>query len=207
MKKELNFPIVYIKDRPEGYGGNQEWFLKDWQRKAGCGSTSGVNLAAYYALNYSNESGMYKGDILRFKLPEYLHLMEEMFSYMKPGLFGYPYVKKFGKQFVKYCRNNNFNMKANILDKFTTTHEAYSYVKRSIDSGNPVALLILLHRAKELREDNWHWVTITGYEEQEGKSNVMISNCGKKEMIEKDVLFEVDFRNRIRMVSFYQELN
>ena len=49
ITKELNFPTVYNKDTITGYGGNQEWFSEKIKRKAGCGCTSGANLAAYYA--------------------------------------------------------------------------------------------------------------------------------------------------------------
>lgn len=203
MKKELNFPIIYNNNKVWGYGGNQEWFSKSFQRQAGCGSTSGANIAAYYGANEKSASDMYQGDTSRFQYLDYLSLMEGMYTYMTPGPLGYPYVEKFAKAFIRYSKNHNFHIKAKILEKFNTTEEAFSFVKESIDSGNPVALLILLHRAKELKDDNWHWVTITGYEEQEGESRIIISNCGKKEMIPKDVLFEVNFRNRIHMVRFY----
>ena len=39
----------------------------------------------------------------------------------------------------------------------------YDFVRRGIDAQNPLALLILRHRAPELKEDNWHWVTVSGY--------------------------------------------
>ena len=36
--------------------------------------------------------------------------------------------------------------------------QAMKFIEKSIDEGNPVSLLILSHQAKELEDDNWHWV-------------------------------------------------
>ena len=30
----LDYPKVYIKDKFVGHGGNQDWFLDSWARKA-----------------------------------------------------------------------------------------------------------------------------------------------------------------------------
>jgi hypothetical protein len=205
IKKELNFPTVYHMDTVVGYGGNQEWFSRDMQRKAGCGCTSGTNLAAYYASNHPDMAGIYDGDSKMFSQAEYILAMEEMYTYMKPGLIGYPYVKKFGRQFVKFCREHGIDAEAKFCHGFHDMKEAFDFVKESIDGGNPVALLILFHRASALKEDNWHWVTITGYIEDEeniGNDQVILSNCGERQTVNAHQLFEVHRKNTIRMVSF-----
>jgi len=203
--KELNFPIVYNKDRVIGYGGNQEWFLQSWKRNSGCGSTSGANLAAYYAYNYPQMVNIYQGDLINFNQNEYLRVMEEMFTYMKPGPMGFPYIKKFGKKFVQFCKNHGISMEACVFDNYKNSDAAFNFVRESIDARQPIALLILLHRAKELREYTWHWVTITGYMEDNDNaraSKIIISNYGKREVINKDMMFEVHPKNKIRMVNF-----
>ncbi len=203
--KELNFPVIYNKNLVSGYGGNQEWFLKNWMRSAGCGSTSGANLAAYYAFNYPNIAKIYDGNVINFNQKEYLHVMEEMFTYMKPGLLGFPYIKKFAKKFILYSKKHGVPMEANILKKFKSIEETFKFVKKNIDANQPIALLILLHRAKELKESTWHWVTITGYVDNRdnmGEAKIIVSNYGRREMIDIDMIFEVHPKNKIRMVSF-----
>lgn len=204
-EKELSFPIVYQGDTVAGYGGSQEWFSHDWKKKAGCGCTSGTNLAAYYASSRPEMAGIYDGNLKRFDRAEYVQAMEEMYMYMRPGLMGYPYVKKFGRQFVKFCREHGFEAEARFCHGFRSREEAIDFVKESIDGGDPVALLILFHRAHALKEDNWHWVTITGYREEEGNpgaSEVILSNCGERQTINAHQLFEIHRNNTIRMVSF-----
>jgi hypothetical protein len=203
--KELNFPMIYNKDEAVGYGGNQEWFSHDWKKKAGCGCTSGANLAAYYAFNHPDMAGIYDGDAGRFDQTEYVQAMEEMYRFMKPGLMGYPYAKKFGRQFVKFCKEHGIDAEAKFCHGFHSREEGYRFVKESIDGGNPVALLILFHRAHALREDNWHWVTVTGYIEDEdhpAEAEIILSNCGERQTVNAHQLFEVHRKNTIRMVSF-----
>jgi len=205
FEKELNFPMVYHKDTMIGYGGNQEWFSQNLKRKAGCGCTSGANLAAYYASNHPEMTGIYDGNCKKFDQEEYIQAMEEMYTYMKPGLLGYPYVKKFGRQFAKFCKEHGIEADAKFCCGFRNKEEAFAFVKESIDSDNPIALLILFHRAHALREDNWHWVTITGYIEQEdnpNESEIILSNCGERQTVNAHQLFEVHRKNTVRMVSF-----
>lgn len=205
IEKELNFPTVYQNGQVVGYGGNQEWFAQNMKRKAGCGCTSGANLAAYYASNHSAMEEIYDGDSKRFDQIEYVRAMDEMYNYMKPGFLGYPYVRKFGKQFVKFCKEHGIEAEAKLCTRFHSDKEAFAFVRESIDTGNPVALLILFHRAHALREDNWHWVTITGYLEDKDDPNemdIILSNCGERQTVKAHQLFEVHRKNTIRMVSF-----
>ncbi|MDD2190028.1 MAG: hypothetical protein PHV71_01515 [Eubacteriales bacterium] len=203
--KELKFPTVYDMDTVVGYGGNQEWFSQNIKRKAGCGCTSGANLAAYYAARYPELPKIYDGNTEQFDRNEYIEAMEEMYTYMKPGLLGFPYVKKFGRQFIKFCREHNIIAKAEFCYGFKKREEAFAFVKESIDTDNPVALLILFHRSHALIEDNWHWVTITGYIEDKEDFNVneiLFSNCGERQIVRANQLFEIHRKNTIRMVRF-----
>ncbi|HML38992.1 MAG TPA: hypothetical protein PKA19_16480 [Bacillota bacterium] len=205
LVKELSFPTVYHEDAVVGYGGNQEWFSQNMQRRAGCGCTSGTNLAAYYAANHPEMAVIYDGNSRKFDQAEYIRAMEEMYTYMKPGMIGYPYVKKFGRQFVRFCREHGIEAEAKFCHGFHSEEEAIDFVRESIDGGDPVALLILFHRASALKEDNWHWVTITGYaidENDPGHIEIILSNCGERQIINAHQLFEIHRKNTIRMVSF-----
>lgn len=204
-KRELNFPVVYHEETMVGYGGNQEWFKEIMKKRAGCGCTSGANLAAYYASNFAAMASIYDGSSGRFNQAEFIRAMEEMYLYMTPGMMGYPYVRKFANQFIKFCGEHGIDLDPVYCLKFGTTEEATSYLKECIDEGHPIALLILFHRARELKEDNWHWVTITGYiEHGEGPENleIILSNCGERQIVRGDQLFEIHRKNTIRMVSF-----
>ena len=55
----------------------------------------------------------------------------------------------------------------------------------------------------ELREDNWHWVTITGFDEEEEK--LIWSNCGECEEIDWNMLFDTDKKYYVGIVKFKEE--
>ena len=42
---ELKCPKIYRDGKYLAYGGNQEWFPGTFQRRAGCGSVTGTNIA------------------------------------------------------------------------------------------------------------------------------------------------------------------
>lgn len=204
MRKELKFPIITLNNNKTAYGGNQEWYRQSFKRQACCGSTAGANLAAYYASFDLNTAKLYSGNTNEYQQSEYVSAMEEMSTYMKPNMFGYPYIRKFTKQFVNFCSERGVEMEANLLTKVHSTEEALTFVKNSIDAGQPVALLILFHRARSLREANWHWMTITGYIEEDNKNEtqIILSNYGNRELVTSNILFEVHFKNILRLVSF-----
>lgn len=203
--KELPFPVVYSEDQMIGYGGNQEWFHQEFQRRAGCASVCAANILSFYARNDPAFARLYPGQTRPFSQEEYLRVMNTMYSYTTPGMIGYPYVNKFGRQLLQYFSLNNVMAEAFYHHKFPDQEAAFQYVKETIDEGHPIALLILIHRAKEIFPQTWHWMTLTGYIEGEDPSQerqIIISSYGKKELLSAEKLFEAHWENIIRMVHF-----
>ncbi|MCD8029185.1 MAG: BtrH N-terminal domain-containing protein [Erysipelotrichaceae bacterium] len=185
---ELNIPIIYDQDKVVGYGGNQDWFDDIWAQRAGCASVLGSDLYGYY--HHHNH----------YELKEFLPIMEEMFSLMKPGNMGYPYLKKFGNTFSKRMKDDHISLKPIYLKKSKNYKHAMTFVKESIDEGYPVGMLILHHRAKELVDDNWHWICLTGYTKINNEYHIIFSDCGVRRVIETHILFDTCPSNVFKMV-------
>lgn len=204
-KKELVIPLIYDQEKIVGRGGNQDWFQEKWHRQAGCASTSGANLAAYYAASSPLLRGLYPGSAEKFSLPEFLQAMNNMYGYMRPGFLGYPFAGKFAHKFVRYARDRGVMAAAEVYNRPRSWQDSLRFVQRHIDSGSPVALLILWHRSPALQSINWHWMTIFGYTQCEAGgegARVILSNCGHREEYNARDLFEVHQKNIIRMVAF-----
>ena len=155
MINELNFPVVLENGREIAYGGDQDWFPQKFQQNAGCASTTGANLAAYYAKNDPKCARFYRGDTGRFLKTEYLDCMQELYRYMTPGFMGFPLVNRFARKFVQFAgEHGGVSVRPHILCREDRPGERIRFVKQAIGGGNPVALLILRHRAPELEEDN-----------------------------------------------------
>lgn len=199
---ELPFPAVWKDGIQVGYGGNQEWFLQVFQRTAGCASVTGANLAAYYASCFPVCRGLYPGDTGRFSKSEYLASMEDMYRYMTPGPMGFPVAGQFVKQFLLFAGERGCAFQAHKMFHRCDCKERMDFVKEAIAAGNPLAFLILKHRAPEMRENNWHWVTITGWIEDADGEQVILSNCGEREVYPAKMLFENHRGNVLRLAWF-----
>lgn len=190
---ELKVPLIYQDEECIGYGGNQEWFQDDWAQKAGCASVLGSHLYAYYHHKY------------QYDLSSYLEVMNFMFKYMTPGYMGYPYLKKFARTFVKVMKLENIYLKPVYQKKSKNYKHALTFVLESIDALDPIGLLILHHRAKELEDDNWHWVCITGYIKKENGYDIIFSDCGQRRVIDAHILFDIHPSNVFKMVRMKKD--
>ena len=76
---ELTMTIVYNNQNLIGFGGNQDWFLDSWAKKAGCASVLGSNMYVYYM------------NIEESQKDEFLSMMNDFYSYMTPGRMGFPF--------------------------------------------------------------------------------------------------------------------
>lgn len=200
-KTELNMPLILDGER-WAYGGDQEWCPTAWHRLCGCGPTCGANLAAYYALNRPSMRGLYRGSVEPFSKQEYTDAIEDVFRFITPSYLGFPYAGRFASRFRAYALDHGVKLTAHGCGNAGTPQQMFDFTRRTIDAGDPAALLILRHRAPELADDNWHWVTISGYCEGEGEPQVILSNCGEREVRPASLLFERNPKNTVRILCF-----
>lgn len=187
---ELKITKIYNQQELIGYGGNQDWFLDSWPQKAGCASVLGSNMYAYYM------------NIEKTQKDDFLSIMNDLYSYMTPGKMGFPFFYEFAHQMVKRMEKENVHLTPTYLKKSKSVDMSIQFVKKSIDECHPVGVLILSHVAKELEEDNWHWICISGYEIIEDKTIIIFSDCGVRREIDADILFDVHPRNIVKLVRF-----
>ena len=98
---------------------------------------------------------------------------------------GYPLIGRFAKDFKRYAADRGIEFKSEQLFLPKSKEQALDFILPSLKEENPVAFLILRHPAYELREDNWHW-----------------SNCGEREEIDWNMLFDTDKKYYVGMVKF-----
>ena len=179
MRKELHCPQIIKDGKTIGYGGDQEWFPGDFQRLAGCGSVTGSNIAAIYALSRDDFKDLYpiKDSQKAADYEQYLNLMQ--------------------------TKDHGIILSSEQLFLPKSKEQALDFILPALKEGHPVAFLILRHPAYELREDNWHWVTITGFDE--GEEKLIWSNCGEREEIDWNMLFDTDKKYYVGIVKFKEE--
>lgn len=190
MQKVLPCPHVYQDDILVGRGGDQAWFKEKWAVKAGCASVSATDVKMYYT-----------GTKEKYQKEEYLLVMESMYQLMKPKNRGFPYAYLYARRVRQVLQEQGMNVNFRIA-RNPESKDALELVKRSINQGNPIGLLILRHRRRKVRDDLWHWVTIFGYQEVGKETNIIFLDCGEKKEIPARILFEKHWLNVIKMVIF-----
>lgn len=202
---ELNFPQV-VSGETSHYGGSQDWFEREFHRQAGCASICGINLAAYYAANFPSLAALYPGDTTRFSQEDFLEAMNAMCGYIPPTpALGVPYMCRFIDCFGAYASERGVRLRPNLRKSFPSWMDGFAFVRQAIDSGNPLALLILRHSDAEFWPDTWHWVAISGYVDSPTEPKVIYSNFGKRELHSADRLFGKGEDNILSVVYFERE--
>jgi len=188
-----SFPIIRDSGT-DWYGGDQEWYPDRWQRMAGCASVAGANLAAFYDLEMPSAGHIYEKQ-------DFLEIMQQVYRYMTPGPNGFPHVRKFAEQFCAFAKDRGRSFAPVIARDWHDSSTPRDLICRELQDQNPVALLVLRHQAPELEDNNWHWMTITGYDPDTDR--LVLSNCGLRETYAAEAVFAPDRRNEVRLAAFH----
>ena len=199
---ELQMPVMEDGSRM-AYGGDQEWCTNPWHRRSGCGPTTGVNLSAWYAQTRPSMRALYRGNTQAYTREEYAANIENMFRFITPGFMGFPYAEKFISKYCLYAHACGVGLTGACCAKEADAAQMFDFVRRSIDEGHPVPMLVLHHRAPQMSDDQWHWVTVSGYAEGADGRQIIASNCGDREVWSADMLFEKKPGNVVRILRLW----
>lgn len=162
LRKELeHFMIGY------SYGGNQDWFRTFMMRIGGCGAETACDSCLYFALHMGFDK-LYPYDLSSITRKSYVDFAHVMEKYLWPRMSGINrldiYTEGLGK-YLKDCGEDRITMYT--LDGNEPVEAAAAAIVRQIDSGYPVPTLILNHKDRRMKDFNWHWFLINGYDERE----------------------------------------
>jgi len=159
------------------FGGSQMWYQSYWQLESGCGPTACTNLLWY--LSKTRPDCAMLSDGVRNRKKEFLTLMEKVWEYVTPGRMGINNTKLFVTGMQRYGKDCNVHLKCRILDipmanfavpKFGMTKSCRPSIEQvslflieMFEKDLPVAFLNLSNGRLENLE-NWHWVTLVGFD-------------------------------------------
>lgn len=210
MTSLTHFPTVQLPDGTTAYGGSQDWFRNPWRKLSGCAAVSATNLAAYYGIGMvpdlpappsdaSGEGTSAKAEV--FSRKYYLDHMTAMFrQHMTTGMMGFPDPDKYITEFTAYAKEHDVSVTAQKQYERASVEEAISFLRERLGFDTPVVILILNHKADELDDIRWHWMTITGYDEESG--DIVVSNYGRCEHYAAATVFAPEEGNQVYLISF-----
>ncbi len=165
MKKELEH--FYIGD---SYGGNQDWFDTFMMRKGGCAVETACDMSIYLAMHKDVER-VYPfsfGKVTAVTKENYVGFAYLMEPYLKPRLSGIDSPELYIGGYNRYLEMHSVeNIDMYIFRGDEPYEEAVNIVREQINAGYPIPTLILNHRNKALRDYEWHWFLINGYDESD----------------------------------------
>jgi len=172
------------------YGFDQEWYSKLWQRRAGCGPTTASTLIRYNAKRNKNSSKAAS-----------IALMEDLWSYVTPGIMGVHTVAHFARGLREYLSKKNLDFEISTLTVPTDCAnrpffaQICEFLASRLEADQPIAFLNLNNGEVE-NLDPWHWVTIVGIEQREADGPLFahVYDAGTKHFINLSAWYETTTR-------------
>lgn len=148
-------------------GGSQEWYPGRRHRMSGCGPTAASNLIWYLTRSCADMQPLC--DIGNGDQAHFLALMQEMFTFVTPGIGGVHSSRLFVNGVIRYSEAHGVALTAQVLDIpkkrrcRPSLEQMREFILTALHSDTPVAFLNLSNGT--LRNlDAWHWVTILSLE-------------------------------------------
>lgn len=197
MKKELEHFTI-----GNSYGGNQDWFRSFMMRIGGCGAETACDSCLYFAVNRGFDK-LYPYDSQNLTRKEYVDFAHHMEEYLWPRMSGIDRLDIFTEWFGKYLRDcGEDRITMDTLDGHASVQTATATIRSQIDSGCPVPTLILNHRDRALKDFNWHWFLINGYDEREDGLWVKTVTYSSYLWVKLERLWETGYANRGGLILY-----
>lgn len=166
------------------FGGDQEWYVDEWRRRAGCGPTCGANVTAYLALTRPAYRALYTGEDMRKS--QFSAHMEQIYQYITPGSMGLNRVEMYTEGMASFAESRGlalqphvFEAQGNMCKNRPSVDKLATFLSDGLAGDCPVSFLNLTKgRVKNLQ--SWHWITITGIESDANTLTAYASDEGKQ---------------------------
>jgi hypothetical protein len=186
MKKTLDAGTIgIIENDIRHYGADQHWYKNKMHGMSGCGPTTAALITMYMAVAFPSCSALY-GYSLPASKDEFISHMDSVRKFVRPGAMGLTDVKFFTSSTKEFAKAKGIELGCSILSRSSGYEQAFEEIKKAVDEALMPALLILRNPSKELDEFTWHWMAVTGYDNEKG--SVLVSTYAKEyELIFKRV--------------------
>ena len=157
ITKELDYHYI------EGsYGGNQEWFYGPYMKLGGCGAETACECSIYFSM-YKNK-GLYPFDINNLTRKDYREFGRIMRPYLSPRMTGIDRPEIFIEGYAAYLADQGeTGIRMTEFPRTSDIESTKATIRKQIDSGLPIPMLMLNHKNKKFKDYDWHWFIINGY--------------------------------------------
>lgn len=178
MKKTVDLEAISIIENDlRHYGADQHWFRNKLHGMSGCGPTTAALITMYMAVSFAPCAALYPyGQPV--KKDDFITHMSEVREYVRPGAMGLTDASFFASSTREFAKSKGVELKSEILSRSLGHTEAFEAIKIAIDKKLMPALLILRNPSIELDDFTWHWMAVTGYDDEQG--SIFVSTYSKE---------------------------
>lgn len=196
MKKELDYFRI-----GNTYGGNQDWFPDFMMKIGGCAALTACDSCIYFDLYKGTE--LYPYEPLRLIKKDYIRFGMLMKPYLRPRWSGIDTLEIYIDGFQRYLSDHG--CKTITMAPFhgdRKASEAAKVLKNQIDFGMPVPCLLLNHKSRALKDYEWHWFLLAGYELSEGRCMVKAVTYGGWQWLDLEELWDTGYQRRGGLILY-----
>jgi len=198
MKKELDYFTI-----GESCGGNQDWFTDDWMYRGGCGALTACDTCIYLA-RYKDMAKLCPFDAQQITKEQYVDFGMQMKPFLSPRRHGINRTYLYADGFRDYLRAIGVPLIGmDSIQGNVDIDTAKAAIRAQIDSGLPVAYLMLMHTDEVFKDYNWHWFLLVGYEESEEGFFVKAVTYGEYEWLDLDRVWNTGYEEKGGFVLYY----
>lgn len=173
MKHELQILTI-----DGAYGGDQHWFRHPMMRLGGCSTVCACHLAAELALRFG-KTALYPYETEIITKAQFRKFAKTMYRYVYPGRRGMPETGMFEAGFSAYAASTGETVRYETLSGEADAAAAEAFIRAAVDGGRSVQYLLLEHCAPDVDDIEWHWFTVTGYDDADG-FDIIFSTWGER---------------------------
>lgn len=179
MQYTIDKNLIRIADgKTEYYGADQEWLRTGWERLSGCGPTTAALMMMYMAAAFPACCAALYPYALPACRDEFAAYMQEVREYVKPGMMGLTDPKEFARDALEFAETRGGGFIAQQIRSQFSAGVAFGFFKQALRHGYLPALLILRNPSPELKDFTWHWMAVTGCDDE--TRTLTVSSYGQK---------------------------
>ena len=199
MKKELDY--FWIGNT---YGGNQDWFPDLMMKIGGCAALTACDSCIY--LDLYKGTALYPYERQHLTKKDYIRFGMLMKPYLRPRWSGVDTLDIYIDGFQKYLSDRGCKTihMAPVYGN-RTVFEAEKAFKKQIDQELPVPCLLLNHKSRALKDYEWHWFLLTGYETSDDRCMVKAVTYGGWQWLDLKELWDTGYQRRGGLVLYDRE--
>lgn len=182
MTVQLSHP-EHLQFREHGqlhYGADQDWFRSFWQRKAGCGPTTGAHIVLYLARTGRLAlAGAMEGR------DDFVDLMEHSWGFLTPTMMGLNSTQLMRDGLGAFLDSLGSRPSVRVMDvpaeekDRPSPEAAEEFIREGLAQDSPVAFLNL-HNGGIPQLETWHWVTVVGIRDSNQETVLDIYDNGSR---------------------------